>query len=187
MQLVKDGQITPLGNTAEITCDFLFKPTIEGIQGEQRVAIIEGFTELRRNAAAAGQYMAGLSQDLNTVKKAISVAGLDASVVAKIKEIQTVYNRLNVKLNGDNILASHEFETTPGIYGLIETSMYGLTFSTVGPTQTHIDAFKQAKSAFEAWTVEAQQLDQLYTELQTMLDANQVPYTPGRKFFLNKN
>ena len=187
MQLVKDGQITPLGNTAEITCDFLFKPTIEGIQGEQRVAIIEGFTELRRNAAAAGQYMAGLSQDLNTVKKAISYAGMDSDFAAKTKELQALWNRLNMQLNGDNILASHEFETTPGIYGLIETSMYGLSFSTVGPTQSHIDAYKQAKSAFDTWTLEAQKLDQLYTELQALLDANQVPYTPGRKFFLNRN
>jgi hypothetical protein len=65
--------------------------------------------------------------------------------------------------------------------------MYGLSFSTVGPTQSHIDAYKQAKSAFDTWTLEAQKLDQLYTELQALLDANQVPYTPGRKFFLNRN
>jgi hypothetical protein len=111
----------------------------------------------------------------------------NSDFAAKTKELQALWNRLNMQLNGDNILASHEFETTPGIYGLIETSMYGLSFSTVGPTQSHIDAYKQAKSAFDTWTLEAQKLDQLYTELQALLDANQVPYTPGRTFFLNRN
>lgn len=186
MYLVKDGVQTALGNTETISCDFLIKPSVPGISGEQRQAVIDGFGELRRNVSAANEYLNSVRNEMTTVKKAISTTGLNAEFYTQVRAIESLLHSLSIKLNGDHIAASHEFETAPGIYGMIETAVSSMVYTTTGPTQTHIDAYKSAGAAFLSWTEEARKLDDLYTALQKSLDEQKVPYSPGRKFFMDR-
>lgn len=183
--LVRNGKQTALGNAATVSCDYLYKPTIEGLEGEQRTAIVEGFSELRRQVSAANLYMQEIRSNFSSIRKSISYAGMDAEFTSELSVVANTWNQLNTQLNGDQIIAGHEFETSPGIYSQIETAVNGMVSTTTGPTQTHINAYKDAKSAFDKWVIAAREFDLAYMKLLSELDAKKIPYTPGRKFFLD--
>jgi hypothetical protein len=123
------------------------------------------------------------TKELQTMKKAIFSMGMDAAILKEISDLQLVLEKLNIRLNGDGLLASKEFETAPGLYDRIETAVYGMVFSSNGPTITHVNAFRDGKKSFAEWVAELKQVHSRIQTLNAKLDAAKVPYTPGRTFF----
>ncbi|MBS3914853.1 MAG: glycosyl hydrolase [Bacteroidetes bacterium] len=184
MYLIKNGIQSKMGNSQKITCGYLYQPSVPGIEGDQRMAVIDGFGELRRKVAAANEYMRDVQRNLDLAKKSVSYAGANTEIMKQIKSIADQWYVLNTKMNGDAAMASREFEVSNSIYQMIETAVYGMSSTTIGPTQTHIDAFKIAGSAFDSWVADARVMDSSYNELMRMMDESKIPYSPGRKFFM---
>lgn len=184
MYVISNGKQTPLGNVTKVKCNYLYEPTVPGMGEEQRLSVIEGFSELRRNVSAANLYLGEMRTNLNTIKKAIAYVGMEADFAQELKSLNDNLNSLNIRLNGDQALAAHEFETAPGIYSMVEVAYSGMVGSTVGPTQSHINAYKDAKGAFDLWILAVNELETSYNKLLQEMDAHKIPYTPGRKFFL---
>jgi hypothetical protein len=181
--LVKDAEMTPMGNKQTISVDYLVKPTLTSFPAEERAKIVDEIAETRRNISAAAEYMNDASKGLQSAKNALFSMGVDAGLMKEIADLQLSLEKLNIRLNGDGLLASKEFETAPGIYDRIETAVYGMVYSSNGPTLTHVNAFRESKKEFTNWVAELKQVHNRMQALNTRLDAAKVPYTPGRTFF----
>lgn len=186
MMLVKEGKMTALGNEETITTDYLVKPTLESYSGAEKEKIVAEISETRRKVVAANEYLNELSQNLGTIKKAVFVAGVDNGILADMNVIQEKLKDLNLRMHGDQVLASKEFETAPGLNERMENAVYGMAYSSNGPTITHVEAFRAGSSAFTKWLEDLQKTDLLMESLHQKLDANKVPYSAGRKFFFGK-
>jgi len=185
LYLVNDAEMRALGNKQTIAVDYLVKPTLNNYLAEEKAKIVDEIAETRRNVSAASEYMNDATKSLQTVKNAIFSMGVDAGLIKEISDIQLSMEKLNLRLNGDALLASREFETAPGIYDRIETAVYGMVYSSNGPTITHVNAFRDGKKVFTEWIVELKQVHNRIQALNAKLDAAKVPYTPGRTFFFN--
>jgi hypothetical protein len=163
----------------------LVKPTLTSFPADERAKIVEEIAETRRNISAASEYMNDASKSLQTAKNAIFSMGVDAGLMKEILDIQLAIEKLNIRLNGDGLLASKEFETAPGIYDRIETAVYGMVYSSNGPTITHVNSFRDGKKVFVDWVAELKQVHNRIQALNVKLDAAKVPYTPGRTFFFD--
>lgn len=183
--LVKNNEVSSIGNTETITVDYLIQPKLLSLPADERHQVIERIAETRRNVNAASEYLSEIGKSVLVAKKAIFTAGLDPEIMKSVASIQSELEALKTELYGDGLLASREFETAPGIQDKIETAVYGMSFNTNGPTRTHVAAFEQAASEFRIWLDRLKKADQKYNELLKELDKNKVPYTPGRKFFMD--
>jgi hypothetical protein len=183
LYLVKDAEMIPMGNKQTISVDYLVKPTLTSFPAEERAKIVDEIAETRRNISAAAEYMNDASKGLQSAKNALFSMGVDAGLMKEIADLQLSLEKLNIRLNGDGLLASKEFETAPGIYDRIETAVYGMVYSSNGPTLTHVNAFREGKKEFTNWVAELKQVHNRMQALNTRLDAAKVPYTPGRTFF----
>ncbi len=185
LYLVKDAEMKEMGNKQTISVDYLVKPTLNSFPAEERAKIVDEIAETRRNISAASEYMNDASKSLQTAKNAIFSMGVDAGLMKEISDIQLSIEKLNIRLNGDGLLASKEFETAPGIYDRIETAVYGMVYSSNGPTITHVNAFRDGKKVFVDWVAELKQVHNRIETLNKKLDEAKVPYTPGRTFFFD--
>ncbi|MFM7765913.1 MAG: hypothetical protein ACKO6I_09680, partial [Sphingomonadales bacterium] len=185
LYLVKDAEMKPLGNKQTISVDYLVKPTLTSFPAEERAKIVDEIAETRRNISAAAEYINDTSKGLQSAKNAIFSMGVDVGLMKEIADIQQSIEKMNTRLNGDGLLASKEFETAPGIYDRIETAVYGMVYSSNGPTITHVNAFRDGKKVFTEWVAELKQVHNRIQTLNTKLDAAKVPYTPGRTFFFD--
>lgn len=183
--LVKDGEMNRIGNEETVNVDYLIKPEMLSLPAAERHTLISDIAETRRNIGAISEYMNEVNNGLQVSKKAIFTAGMYNGFQADIRNIESAWSAIQLKLHGDGLMASREFETSPGLYERIETAVYGMSFTTNGPTLTHATAFNEAKKELAQLTEEVKALDALYTALQKKMDDNKVPYTPGRRFFMN--
>lgn len=184
MHLIKDGIMTTMGNAETIEVDYLVKPTLESMPLAERHALITRIAEVRRNLAAAGEYLNEVNQGLAVAKKAIFTAGISNDFHAGVLSIEKKWQKLHTELHGDGIMASREFETAPGLNERVETAVYGMAFTTNGPTLTHKQSFESAENEISRWLKELAELDQDYQALLKKMDEQKVPYTPGRRFFI---
>ena len=182
--LVQNGATTVMEGSQTLHTEYMQTPMLESLNAAERHQAILNFTELRRNVSAAADYLGGISGSISTIKKAIFTTGLGNEFTQKVASVLQKTTALNILLNGDGVLASHEFETEPGLYGRIENAWYGVVGTTNGPTQTHVEQYNFAKSQFLDWVGKAKELDAEYAALCAWLDEAKVSYTPGRKFFL---
>lgn len=186
MYVFQNGKITSLGNTETIKCDYLYEPKLTSVSASERHNFIMEMSELRRNISASSEYLQEINNNLGIIKKSIFIKNVPDSLSQTISKLQAQWNEISIKLYGDNKLAAREFETAPGIYDRIETAFYGMDGNIVGPTNTQITAYKDAKSQFQNLVMDIVKLDTEYQKLCDLLDKLKIPYTPGRKFFLGK-
>ncbi|MBL7812602.1 MAG: glycosyl hydrolase [Bacteroidetes bacterium] len=184
LYVVQNGKQTALGAAQTIECDYLQPVTPTGITGDERDQLVREIAELRRRVSGAGEFMNQIRQNVTEIKKAVFVAGLSADFSEKLNALQTKWNNLNQRLNGDGALAAREFETTPGISERVEVAAGGIIGTTNGITQTQKQAFETGKAAFDKWVADANVMLSDYTALLQYLDTMKVPYTPGRMYFL---
>ncbi len=138
-------------------------------------------SDLRRVTAAANNYRSELVNKIKYIKTALidapaSMKGVSDQVFAIEKRLVGV----DAKLNGDATLSKREFETRPSITGRISTIESSLWTSTSAPTQTSIQSFTAASNQFETVLAEIKSIDGEIKKVETILEQNNAPYTPGR-------
>jgi phage-related tail protein len=99
------------------------------------------------------------------------------------KALQDVEKRLadvNRKLNGDASVARREFETSPAINGRIGYVIGSLWNTTAAPTQTQLNNYQIAAKQFTPVYNELKAIAEEVKRLESILEKNGAPYTPGR-------
>jgi hypothetical protein len=137
--------------------------------------------ELSRVAAATDQYRSELVNKVRYMKQAVLETPKQTLEISKAK--QDVEKRLadvNRKLNGDASVARREFETSPAINGRIGYVIGSLWNTTAAPTQTQLNNYQIAAKQFTPVYNELKAIAEEVKRLESILEKNGAPYTPGR-------
>jgi hypothetical protein len=110
----------------------------------------------------------------------LQTPALDASIQKDIVSLERRLNEVSRKLNGDVTLTRREFEAPTSISSRIRGIMGGVVSSTVAPTNTFLNSYKDAATQFAPLLNEVRQVSNEVKRLETLLEQNNAPYTPGR-------
>ena len=88
---------------------------------------------------------------------------------------------LDEQFNGDRSMAKREFETLPGLNGMVDGIVYGM-WSTLQPaTTTWKETYDRANEVFRPMYNSLKNLESRVKELEKNLETVKAPYTPGRE------
>ena len=178
--LIKEGNSTNLIPKTKFNIRTLNRSTIptDKIKLDQFSKSLANF---RNTVSSCDAFRAELVNRLRYVKEAVLVAqGLSPELLKEVKSIETKLQKLEFEFNGDASLARREFETLPGINGMVEGIVGGLWSVTSQQTGTYEEVLVKAKNKFKpAYNLLKETKKQL-EQLESKLDALNAPFTPGR-------
>ena len=136
---------------------------------------------LMKAVAGASRVMGEVQTRIDHLRQAaMDTAGGDAEWPARLEEIETRLNDLQVELLGDSTVAQRSEPTSPSIRGRVGRA-YGYTLTTTAaPTGTQK---RQVEIAAEAFGPVLDGLKSLVADLEALeaeMDAAGAPWTPGR-------
>jgi hypothetical protein len=138
-------------------------------------------SELYRAVEGTNAFREELVTKLRYIREAsLQTPALDASIQKDIVSLERRLNEVSRKLNGDVTLTRREFEAPTSISSRIRGIMGGVVSSTVAPTNTFLNSYKDAATQFAPLLNEVRQVSNEVKRLETLLEQNNAPYTPGR-------
>ncbi|HKR06292.1 MAG TPA: glycosyl hydrolase [Bacteroidia bacterium] len=177
----EDGKITELVPAIPFVTKPLFADTLNAGDKKSLDAFAKKTSELRRATGAADSYRGELVNKIKFIKTAvIDVSSGLPGLTDQVFAIEKRLNDVNTKMNGDATLSKREFETPPSITGRIGTIEYTIWNSTSAPTQTFIQSYDVASKLFAGVLAELKSIDGEIKKVETILEQNKAPYTPGR-------
>ncbi len=149
-----------------------------------RAAVLEFQSEANRlmmAVAGTARAMGEIQTRIDHLRRAVlDTAGGDASWPARLEELETRLDDLQVELNGDSTVASRSEPVSPSIRGRVGRALgYSLT-TTSAPTATQK---RQVEIAGEAFGPVLQGLGTLVSDLEALeaeMETAGAPWTPGR-------
>ena len=177
----EDGVITEIVSPVAFNTKLLYADAIAQNDKKQLTDFCKKISDLRRAVAAADSYRAELNGKMKYLKAAtIETPQKLDNVPMQLLTIDKKLADINTKLNGDASLAKREFETPPAINGRVGSIEYTLWNVTTAPTQTFINSFEIASSQFTEVLKSLKEVDDEIIKIETILEQNNAPYTPGR-------
>ncbi|HRG58248.1 MAG TPA: glycosyl hydrolase [Bacteroidia bacterium] len=177
----EDGVITEIVSPVAFNTKLLYADAIAQNDKKQLTDFCKKISDLRRAVAAADSYRAELNVKMKYLKAAtIETPQKLDNVPMQLLTIDKKLTDINTKLNGDASLAKREFETPPAINGRVGSIEYTLWNVTTAPTQTFINSFEIASSQFTEVLKSLKEVDDEIIKIETILEQNNAPYTPGR-------
>jgi len=130
-------------------------------------------------ASSALREMGTLTRHYRASLKSVTVPHQD--ILDAIKALETKLDGLQVKMNGDRLLAQLDKDSYPGLAGRVLRIVYEQSTSTSAPTKTQRDAYAIAEEEFRpVYEALKKILDVDVKAIEKRLDAVGAPYTPGR-------
>lgn len=147
----------------------------------QQNALNKEIAEFRRVVLGSNDYLGHLKNRIKYLKAGISQTSSKALELMKdINEFEKATRELDLKLNGDNSLASREFETAPGYIGDLETMVYYTWAQSYGSTGDLEGKFKELKGLFNPYYSKIKELKTLTEQIETKAETYKMPATYGR-------
>ncbi len=177
----EDGKMTELMGAQSFTVKSLNANALAATDKKSLDTFAKKVSELRRATGAADSYKGELSNKLKFINSAIisSSASLPG-ITDQVYAIEKRMNAVEIKLNGDASIARREFEVPPSITGRIGQIESSVWNSTSAPTNTAMQSYAVAAKEFEVLLPELKSIDSEINKVETILEQNKVPYTPGR-------
>ncbi len=139
----------------------------------------EDLAEFRRTISSVDAYCNEIKNKLNYIKQGQNQI-TQQSILTNIANLEKAIKEYNLMMHGDGTLASREFETLPGLYGVVEGIVGNLWATTEMPTSTYKEKLDKAMLDFEKVYSKVKEIDNLSKQIDSELDKNKFPYTPGR-------
>jgi hypothetical protein len=108
------------------------------------------------------------------------VRDLEEGPLAEVSSIRAGLKKVNEQLVGDNVLTRYEGQARMSLKGRTDLIIGSLWSTTSGPTGTYERAYQEAQAAFGSVLSELRALHQRTEALETRLERQGAPYTPGR-------
>jgi hypothetical protein len=102
------------------------------------------------------------------------------SLLTDVKNIEASIEQLNTTFNGDGSLAKREFETLPGLTGMLENIVWNLWGTSVQQTTTYETKLMEVEKKFNTAYDILKKIDQQILEIEKKLEDMGAPYTPNR-------
>jgi photosystem II stability/assembly factor-like uncharacterized protein len=177
----EDGVYTELSAAKPFKAVALNNATLPATDKKALEDFCKQVAELRRVSAAADEYRNEMVNKIKYIKQAIiETPNMPLTFSKAISAIEKRLIDVNTKLNGDATLARREFESPSSINGRIGNIVGGLWATTAAPTTTYLNSYQTAVRQFTPVYNELKAIGNEMKNLESMLDANKAPYTPGR-------
>ncbi len=178
--LVKDGKTASLGESVTFNLALLNNNMLAAPDKKAANELYKKVNELRRVVLGTNSYYDEMKNRIKFVKAALVQTGNNVNFLEDVKKLEARCSELDIVLYGDGSLAKREFETLPGIIGMVENVVGSIWSSTYDATETHRQSLELAKKKFSKAYAEIKSIDAQVKALEGVLDKIKAPYTPGR-------
>ncbi|MEO6290610.1 MAG: hypothetical protein ABIO76_11845, partial [Ginsengibacter sp.] len=181
MSKYEDGNYTQLTPPEPFTIEALNMASMAASDKEVLYAFGKKTSELYRAVDGTNAYRAELINKLKYIKEAIlKTPSVDDSVMENISSLAKRLIEVDKLLNGDVTLLKREFDAPPAIQSRVSGIMDGMLSTTAGATNTFINSYTDAAKEFAPVLEEVKSIDVEVKKLETLLEKNKAPHTPGR-------
>lgn len=136
---------------------------------------------LRRSIKGASELMNETEKRLKYIERAIYVfPKAPLSLQDSINALEDELYALHLIMHGDRTRAKREIETEPTLMGRIERIVYNNWNNLSSTTESAKTYYQIAKDNYDPFIERLRKVIKGVDELEEILDANNVPYTPGR-------
>ncbi|HVT03672.1 MAG TPA: glycosyl hydrolase [Thermoanaerobaculia bacterium] len=183
VRLVKrvDGAETPIGETKTFNVVPLYLGTMTAADRAAVLPFQKRASRLQRVVMGAAKADTDALTRIKYIRGALDqVEGRDAGLLARVNTIEAALRDIDVELNGDSVIKSHNEPAPNGIVDRVNVAVGGLT-TTEPPTQTHREAMTQAEEAIVPLLERLRKLIEVdLTGVERQMNAIGAPWTPGR-------
>lgn len=174
---LKDGVMRSIIAKNEFTVKSLNNRELETSDMAELLTFREEIAETSRQIAGTGKLMGETNDKLKLIEHALKVyPGTDMSLLTEIEALKKIYHELSVKLWGDGIRSSHEFETVPSISGRIGMVQYQVSSNRAGVTKTHRANKKIGEEQYAEFRVSMNSMIVRLRAIEDTLKDAKIPY-----------
>ncbi|MFN5182332.1 MAG: glycosyl hydrolase [Bacteroidota bacterium] len=179
--LMQNGITQNIGESVEFNLKTLNNLTFPVSNKKEADEFNKMVAEFRRVVQACDNYRGELTNKIKYIKKAIEMKGGESlKLLTDVKKTELALTELEEQFNGDKSMARREFETKPGLNGLIDGIVYGM-WSTLQPaTNTWRETYDQAGAMFRPMYNNLRSIKSKIESYEKQLEILKAPYTPGR-------
>ena len=186
MHKVVNGKSTLMVQKTLFECSWLNDLSTPTENKEGLLAFQVKVDRLRKAIDASGEVMEKDKKRLKFIKAAIkSYPNLDITLLETISSLEDSIDVINILLYGDPSLTSRDIEQKESIASKVGIIIWNMWRSRSNPTTTNEKLYQIASSDFEKLVTKIQNLDKSIKEIETYLEKNEVPFTPGRGLILD--
>ncbi len=181
MSKYEDGKLTELVPAQSFKVNLLNVSTLPVADKKVLDDFCKKVSELRRAFASADSYRDELNGKIKYIKQAIiETPATLPNAESDLRTIEQKLADLNMKLNGDASLAKREFETPTSLNSRIGSIESLLWTTSTAPTKTSMQSYEIAVKQFTPLLESLKSIDSDIKKLESFLEKNKAPYTPGR-------
>lgn len=177
----EDGSFNELVSSQKFVCKTLNNTSIPAEDKPALDLFNQKVAELIRAIYGADSYRNELVKKLSHLKKAI-MEGSEVPVETynDVIKIEQYLKDMNEELNGDNLRTRYEGARPTSVKERVDLIMYALWNTTAAPTNTFTKSYEAAASKFDELLNSLKLIDNDIKLVETILEKNGAPYTPGR-------
>ena len=180
LYVLYNGKLQTQGGAQE----FIVKPipALEGRDFEETFAFHKELNDLSREMNSAGSSLDEASNRLRHIEAAlVQTSTLAPELFEQLAALTRQQAELITQLYGDRIRRSKDISVEPAIAGRLNQVLYGLSETSLPPTQTHHTNVALASQGFEQFKISLQDFWSELEKYETQVQQAGAPYTPGQK------
>ena len=186
MHKVENGVASLLVDKTPFNCNWLDQLSTPASDKNELLAFQQKVDRLRKAVSASGEVISQDKKRIDFIKSAFKTyPGLDVSYLKKLNEIEKQRDDIHIKLYGDPSLSNRDIEQKEGISSRVGIIIWNMWRNRSNPTLTNKMLYESASEMFEQAVKELQKLDENIKVIESYLEDNEVPFTPGRGLIMN--
>ena len=188
MHKVENGVASLLVDKTSFNCNWLDQLSTPTNDRNELLAFQQKVDRLRKAVGASGEVISQDKKRIDFIKSAFKTyPGLDISYLNKLNKIEKQRDDIHIKLYGDPSLSNRDIEQKDAISSRVGIIIWNMWRNRSNPTTTNKMLYESASDMFEEVVKELQKLDENIKVIESYLEENEVPFTPGRGLIMNWN
>jgi hypothetical protein len=186
MHKVVNGKAILMEDKTPFECDWLNELTIPAENKDSLLTFQIKVDKLRKAIDASSEVIKNNKKSINYIKSAFkSYPNLDLGYLDTINNLEYLINKIEIKLSGDPSLSKRDIEQKESISSKVGIIIWNMWRSRSKPTETNKLLYKTASIDFKSLIVEIKVLENNIKAIESYLEENKVPFTPGRGLILD--
>jgi len=176
-----DGQLVDLGQEQSFEVVSIVERGLPGASPEEVAAFNVRLDDLRRQVLGAGASIRGALTEVTAIKSTLPRSGAPGDLHEAAHRIERELKDIQQGLSGNERRSLYGDVGPMSVSDRLQVALTGTFRSTYGPTPTHREALSIAETAFAGLEERLGRILRTdLPELRAQLDAQGVPWTPGR-------
>lgn len=151
------------------------------VNRKELAAFNKDLSEFRRVVLATAEYCNNVKDRIGYIKAGIfQMNDLAEDLIKEVKDVDSLLQKINFDLRGDQSLAKREFETLSGLISRVEGIVNNLWSTSAQQTNTYVERLNESKQTFNRIYAIAKLLKSKIESIENKLEKRKAPYTPGR-------